>query len=260
MQTFKRIVSDSIHFSKRDFTSSYKNSLLGYSWIILNPLMMVVLYVGVFGYIFGGTFDGGDDKIEYGLGIFLGLTLFNLIAESLGSSANLILTKRGLVEKVVFPLEVLPVTGWFTAIYKCVIPLSIAIILCSLHTRNLHGSLLLTPLILLPLFMFAGSVYFLFSAFGVYFRDILNFTNLLARGLFFASAIFYPINKVPKDFQIFLYINPIAVLIDQMRSAVLWGTPPDYFVLFLLYLVASLVLLISIVCFRKLKSGFADVV
>lgn len=257
--TLHKIISDSYRFSKRDFSLNYKNTFLGYAWIVVNPVLMVILYVAVFGYIFGGSFDGNNDKVEYGLGIFIGLTLFSFVAESLGSAPNLIITKRNLVEKVKFPLEILPVTSWFTGSYKCIISLALATTISCLHTGNLHLELVWLPLLLVPLFILSGAITFFFSTFGVYFRDISNLSNLLSRGLFFASAIFFPIEAVPEDYRIVLYLNPVAVIIDQIRTVVLWGGTPDIKILLFTYLGVMFFFVISVYMFRKFKEAFADV-
>src|SRR5580698_9693880 len=106
-------------FTVRAVESRYRGSFLGIFWAVLNPMLMLSIYFVVFGLIFGGHFR--DQKVEslkdYAMAMFLGLTLFQLLAETLGASPLLITANVNLVKKVVFPLDILPLAQsgglWF---------------------------------------------------------------------------------------------------------------------------------------------------
>ncbi len=97
-------------FTVRAIEVRYRGSYLGILWAVLNPLLMLGIYFAVFGVIFTSHYGRLKDETatDYAMAMFLGLTLFQLIAETLGASPVLIVGNANLVKKVVFPLEVLP--------------------------------------------------------------------------------------------------------------------------------------------------------
>src|SRR5882757_10050444 len=94
-------------FTLRNVELRHRGSHLGLIWSLLNPLLMMGLYVFVFGYIFGGKFSvlPNETKIDYALAIFLGLTVFQIFAEVLATAPTVIISNPNFVKKVVFPLE-----------------------------------------------------------------------------------------------------------------------------------------------------------
>ena len=100
-------------FTKRNIQTGFRGSYLGVFWVVLGPLMMLGLYSFVFGVVFGGGFEsiqnGGErvrlEGVDYALGIFLGLSVLNLVSGALASCSTLIVSNPNFVKKVVFPLE-----------------------------------------------------------------------------------------------------------------------------------------------------------
>src|SRR5580658_4431140 len=97
-------------FTVRTVELRHRGSHLGLLWSVLNPLLMLGLYMFVFGFIFPNRFGvlPKETPVDFALALFLGLTLYNVIAETLGVAPTLIVSNPNLVKKVVFPLDVLP--------------------------------------------------------------------------------------------------------------------------------------------------------
>src|SRR5436309_2615897 len=117
-------------FTLRNVEIRHKGSHLGLVWSFLSPLLMLGLYVLVFGYIFGGSYGvvPGETRLDYALGMLLGLTIFHLVAETLGVSPGLIIANPNFVKKVVFPLEILPVANVAGALFHMTISLVFVVI------------------------------------------------------------------------------------------------------------------------------------
>ncbi|QXD32525.1 ABC transporter permease [Candidatus Pelagisphaera phototrophica] len=255
-----KILRDSFFYSKSEFTTKYRDSVIGGLWIVLNPILMLGLYVLVFGYIFGGSFSPSGTKMEYGIGIYVGLSLYGLIGETLSSAPNLILSKSGLVGKISFPLEIIPLTSLLQSIYRFLISIFISLIFAIFYKLEISPILFILPIIVVPVLLLACGIAFLFSALGVFFRDLQNVTNLLSRGLFFASAIFYPINSIPEDIFNYLKYNPVVLAIDSARNLILWGEIPNYNQLIYLYCFSIVTFIVGLTVYRNLKKAFADVI
>src|SRR5687768_12437756 len=97
-------------FARRMIEQRHRGSFLGLAWTVITPLLSLAIYTFVFGFVFGGNFTGLPDEtnLDYSLGIFLGLVLFNFLSEVLSQSPSVIVSQPNLVKKVVFPLEILP--------------------------------------------------------------------------------------------------------------------------------------------------------
>jgi lipopolysaccharide transport system permease protein len=247
-------------FTVRNVELRHKGSYLGILWSVLNPLLMLALYVLVFGYIFGGSFGRpGESRLEYGLGIFLGLTLFHFASEVLVTSPAVIVTNPNFVKKVVFPLEVLPAANVGAALFHLLIGLGLALLGVLFYGPGLTVHALWLPVILFPLLLAALGLNWLFSALGVFLRDIGQLMQFLSLALLFASAVFYPVSKIPGAAWTFLRYNPVLLAIELTRDAVLWREPLNFVHLAYLYGFGLVACYAGFAVFRRLKPAFADV-
>lgn len=248
-------------FTLRNVELRHKGSYLGFIWAVLNPLIMLALYVLVFGYIFGGKFGTvpGENAIDYGLGIFLGLALYNFASEVICVAPTVIADNANFVKKVVFPLEVLPASTAGAAVVHLLITLILVAVGAVCFGRGLPASAPLLLVVLVPLILGCLGLAWLFSALGVFLRDIRQVLPALTTGLMFASAIFYSHAKIPATAWMFLRFNPMIHAVENARALMLWGTPVHGYGLLYLYGTALLSLAFGWWTFRKLKPAFADV-
>ncbi|MDE3083983.1 MAG: ABC transporter permease, partial [Verrucomicrobiota bacterium] len=140
-------------FTVRAIELRHRGSYLGMFWSVLNPLLMLGLYVFVFGFIFNGHLrpHSGDTRVDYSLGLFLGLILFNVIAETFGVAPTIIISNPNLVKKVVFPLEVLPLAQLGAFWFHLLVSLGLLLIGILIMGRSLTlTGLLWLPVLLLP--------------------------------------------------------------------------------------------------------------
>src|SRR5665213_1112014 len=126
-------------FTLRNVELRHKGSHLGLIWSFLNPLLMMGLYVVVFGYIFRGSFGvlPHDTRVDYALGIFFGLTLFQFVAEVMGLAPIIIISNPNFVKKVIFPLEILPASNVGAALFHLMIGLVLALLGALIFEREL---------------------------------------------------------------------------------------------------------------------------
>jgi lipopolysaccharide transport system permease protein len=238
-----------------------KGSHLGLLWSVLNPLIMLALYVLVFGYIYGGRFGvlPNETKTEYGLGIFLGLALYNFVSDLLCSSPVSISDNTNFVKKVVFPLEVLPAALVGSAFVHLLITLGLVAIGVVFFGPGLSLSCLWLVVVLIPVIMWAMGIAWAVSALSVFLQDIRQLLPAMATGLMFASAVFYPPSKIPAAVWTVLKYNPLIHAIEGARAVMLWGQPLNWHAMLYLYGTGALAMLCGFWIFMKLKPAFADV-
>ena len=247
-------------FTLRNVEVRHKGSHLGLIWSVLNPVLMLGLYVLVFGYIFGGRFGvrPQETPVDYALGIFLGLTLFHFVAEVLGVSPGIIVGNPNFVKKVVFPLEILPAANVGGAVFHLLISLSLVFLCLVVSGTSLSAGALWLPVIVFPLVLFGLGLAWLISALGVFLRDIGQVMQFLSTALMWASAVFFTAQKYPAAWT-YLRFNPLLLAIDLTRDAVLWARPLNFHHLGYLYLAGFAIFYFGHLAFRRMKPAFADV-
>ena len=245
----------------RDITGKYKGSALGAAWSLLTPLLMLAVYTFVFSEVFQSRWTAGEDQgtLDFAVNLFTGLIIFNLFAETVNNSPDLITRNPNYVKKVVFPLEILPAVTLGSAMFNGAASLVILLLFKGLAAGGIPVTAAWLPLVCAPILCLCLSASWILSALGVYLRDIGQATGVLTSILMFLSAVFYPIESLPERWQPLLSANPIAYTISQARNVLIEGIPPNVPVLITFTAVGVLACEASLILFRKAKRGFADV-
>jgi lipopolysaccharide transport system permease protein len=252
-------------FLFRNIKSRHKGSMLGPFWIIINPLLMLVLYVFAFGVVFGGRFTdlNQETTLDYALGVFLGLSVLGIINGVIGTSPTVILSHPNFVKKVVFPLEILPtaIVGAFA--YDLIISFCLCTIGIIFLGPGLTISFLLVPLIILPIFKIALGLSWFLSALGVFIRDVSQIGSFVGLVLLYSSGVFYSADKAQEKAPViweFLKWNPIFYIVDNLRQIMIWGGEPNWNFVLYSYVFGFAILSAGAWSFNRLRPAFADVV
>jgi lipopolysaccharide transport system permease protein len=249
-------------FTWREVQGRYRGSFLGLLWSFINPLVLLLIYTFVFGVVLQARWPQApiDNLSEFALVIFCGLTAFNIFSECVGRAPGVIVSVPNYVKKVVFPLEILPVSVLGGALFHALISLIILLAAGVLLTGALHWTILLLPLIALPLIFLSLGLGWFLSSLGVFVRDINYTVALLVQVLFYMTAIFYSIDIVPEPFQTIIRWNPLASIVENFRRVILWGSLPNWPELVLWLLLTGAILMLGYAWFMKTKKAFADVI
>lgn len=227
-------------------------------WPFLQPILMLTVYSFTFGYILKARGGLADNNSLYVLLLFSGLIIHHAFAEVISKSVRLILSNQNFVKKVVFPLEILPLTLCFSILINLTVSLVILFFaitfLVGLPGVNALWSLLVI-IIFIPTML---TVSWLLAAVGVFLRDIGQVTGILSHALLFLSPVLYKLENAPEIMQTLLRINPITVIIEQLRETLIYSRIPDFSVLGFYFLISSTCAVIAYFIFMKFKSIFAD--
>ncbi len=250
-----------IHASaKREILGRYRGSTLGLLWSLFNPIFMLAVYTFVFSVVFKARWDtNSDSKTEFALVLFAGLIVFNLFSECINRAPTLITSNPNYVKKVVFPLEILPITSLYSAIFHTAVSIFVWLFAYIIFFGTPHLTVLYLPLIILPFCLLVLGLCWLLSSLGVFLRDVSQLTGLATTVMLFLSPIFFPATALPSAYQKIIYLNPLTPIIEQTRDVVFWGRSPDLMVLGVYWIAATLVAWLGFVWFQKTRRGFADV-
>lgn len=252
-------------FTRREIEGRYRGSFLGLFWSFVNPLVMLLIYTFVFGVIFKSRWPQAKTNSlgEFAVVLFCGLIAFNTFSECVNRSSGLIVTVPNYVKKVVFPLEILPVSVLGSALFHLLVSLSILMVANLLISGTVYWTLLLLPLVALPLIFLSLGLGWFLASLGVFVRDVTYTVTLVVQVLFFMTPIVYSVDtlkNIPGAVQIIMRLNPLASIVENFRRVVLWGEQPSWLGLALWLLGTGTIMVLGYAWFMKTKKAFADVI
>ncbi len=250
------------YFVQRQLTRSYQGSFLGFLWVFLSPLLLVALYTLVFSQIIGIRFNtvAGDSSLNFGLYLYCGLLPFMAYSETMSQSVNIVRSNASLVQKVVFPSEMLPLTSVITAFIDKLFGLSaLLVVLVVLNHRLEWTLLLLPPFLMLQLIFNLGLSYF-FAVVGAYLPDVREALNTVVRASFFITPIFWSADRVHGKMRLVVDLNPVAYLVGMYRDLVLEGKLPNGMATLWFGLFSVGLLAVGFTLFVRVKRQFPDLI
>jgi lipopolysaccharide transport system permease protein len=250
-----------LQMTRREVVGRYRGSLMGMAWSFFNPLLMLTVYTFVFSVVFKARWGvgGGDDKIDFAMMVFVGMILHGVFAECVNRAPGLILGNVNYVKKVVFPLEILPWVALGSALFHMCISLVVLLLAQLVMKFYLPWTMLLFPIVLLPLALGTMGFAWMLASLGVYVRDIGQMTGIFTTVLMFLSPVFYPISSLPLEYQTWMRLNPMTFIIEEGRNVLTHGRMPDLLGWGLYLGAGLLVAWAGFWWFQKTRKGFADV-
>ena len=250
----------------REIQSRYRGSLMGFVWSIVTPLLMLATYTFVFQYVFQARWGvttlvaGQETELPFAIVLFLGLIIHSLIADTLSRSPGLILQNANFVKKVVFPLEILSLVNLLSSLFHFLISFMLLLVFVFISLEHVPIETFYLPLVLLPYFLLLLGLGWFLSALGVFLRDIQHIMGTLTMLMLFLSPVFFSVERLPENIQTFIWLNPIAVIVENARMVMLYGEAPDFQALTIYSLCAITFTSAAYYFFQKIRPGFADVV
>ena len=245
----------------RNVEASFRGSILGKAWTALVPLLRLAVYTTVLGFILRVKWPGHENRpLDTALLYFVGLTFYDFFMEAINAAPGLMHDNVNFVKKVVFPLEILPVSAIGAALVRLGVTAAILLIFFLVIRGAPPLASLAIPLIVAPFaFLVLGFVWFL-SALGAYVRDLRQLMGVVALVTMYLSPIFFPLTMVPARARAFFFVNPLAFPIESTRAALFSGVWPNWPALAAYAAIAWLVAAAGYRWFLHVKPGFADVV
>ncbi len=240
----------------REIKARYKQSILGYAWIIINPLSQMIVYTFVFSVIFRFS---TESSVPYPIFIMPGLLAWIHFQTSITTSSLVLVGNSDLLRKVYFPREVF--------IYSVLVAKSVDLLLASLILFILmiayHISLSLNLFLVIPIFIlqliFTAGLSFIVSALNLFYRDIQFLINLILLLWMYLTPILYPIYLVPDKYLWIYKLNPMVGIIRGYRAAV-FNQPLDLIALSWSVVFSLAIFIAGFLLFKKWEKIFADIV
>ena len=247
-------------FVKRDFVSSFKQTILGPLWFFINPIFTTVVYLIVFGNIANLSTDGAPKILFY----LAGVTLWNYFSSSLGGTSNVFVGNAGIFGKVYFPRLVMPITIVFSNLMRFGVQFLLFIVVFFYYWYKGEVTpnwwVLFTPIFILMMSLFALGVGMIFSSLTTKYRDL---SMLLTFGIslyMYATPVIYPTSMLSAKIQPYAKYNPLTGIFEGFKYA--WMGVGEFNPIMLVYSTIIILILLAIgtVIFNKVEKGFMDTV
>ena len=234
----------------------YKQSALGFSWAIVQPLALMGIYTVIFS-IFTRVPTGST---PYFLFVLAGILPWTFFQTAVSSSATGLVSHTHLITKVYFPREILPVTYVVAALFDFLIAAVILIVVMIWQHVHLTATILYVVPILATETVLASGIALLLSSMQVKFRDIGIAMPLILQLWMFGSPVIYPYDQVPVRFRWFYDLNPMAGIVENFRRVVIQGLGVDLHSLGISALIAVVLLPIAYLYFKHREATMADII
>ena len=230
----------------------YQSSILGFTWSLLNPLLMMLVLYFVFSNIFKAT------QNNFALYLLIGIVSWRFMANGTSSSITSVVGKPSLVTKVHIPRQVLVLSTVLASFISSILEFVVLVPLLFILGVGLSPNILLFPVVHLIFFMMVYGISLILAALYVYYRDLNQIWDVIIQMGFFLSPIVYPLSTVPPEYLRYYMLNPVTVMIQMYRDVLLYHNAPTLADLSFTLLTAATIILLGSLVFKRLERRFAE--
>ena len=246
-------------FTWRDIKVKYKQTVLGFVWVILQPFVMMVIFT----LVFSQAFSDPKMNLPYPIFVYSGLLLWNIFSSGITSAGNSMVTNANIIKKIYFPRLIIPISSVLVSLFDFFMAFIIyigMIFYYHVHVTFLKSLVFIpTGIVLTCIATFGLGT--LLAALNIKYRDFRYIIPFLVQGLLFLTPVIYPVSIISSKYFWLKYVmacNPMYAPVTIFRGVIL-SNPLDYQLIGISTISALLFFFIGIYYFRKTESYFADV-
>ncbi len=247
---YRSLVSNLI---SKDLKVRYKNSVLGYFWSLLNPLLMMLVFTFVFTQLLGETIE------HFAVFVLIGLLAWNWTATSVSEGTQSLIDNSPLISKVYFPRVLLPVAVVLSNGVNYLLALPVLFAAMAVARMEFTPWILYLPVIIFVQVTFLTGLAILLSAFQVVFRDTMVLVSVGLLAWFFLTPIFYQIEDVVPDMVQYMYwLNPMASIVAELQTVLYYGGVPDPLFMARTFAQSVVLLIFALFVFRRVDHRLGE--
>jgi len=245
-----------VQLTLREIKSKYKQSILGYAWVILVPLFNLLVLTVVFSF-FVRIRTGA---IPYTIFLFVGLVPWTFTSNAISAATSSVVSNSTLITKVFFPREIIPLSAIAAKLLDFFLISLILILFIVFYRIPFHLSLLFVPLIFIIQLCLVCGISLILSSVNIFFRDVENILGVFLMFWMYLTPVLYPPQLVPVKYLTIYNLNPMTPLINAYRNVILYGIGPNWSSFLYSVICSIIALTLGYIIFRKLEKSFADVI
>jgi len=244
---------------RRDFQQRYVGSAAGWIWGVVHPLVLLLSWTFIFQIVLKAKLPPGSVTQNYTMFLFCGMLPWLLFQETVLRSAPSMVEHATLITRTLFPAEVVPVSIFLSSLIHHLIALVLVMVASALVLKTISPMVLLLPLYMLFIGLFAVGVGWFVASLNVYLRDTAQVLTVLMTLWFYFTPIMISEKQIPARFQSLIRLNPMAWVVRAYRDRLLSALWPSWQELAVLAAYSLAAFIAGGLFFRHLKRGFADV-
>ncbi len=206
----------------RDLLLRYKQTVMGFAWALLMPLLNTAIFSFVFMRV-----APIQTRVAYPLFAYCGLLAWNFTASALRFSVTSLTSNTNLVTKVYFPREIFPFSAVAVSFVDYAIAATVLVALMIYYRVAPSSAILLLPMVVAVHVMFTAALALLLAMANLFYRDVKYLFDVFLTVWMFASAVVYPIDAVGGRVGALIRANPMTGMVEAYRSVLLYGAAPD---------------------------------
>ena len=248
----------------RDIVTSYKQTILGPIWFIIQPISTTIVYMFVFGKLAGIPTDGIPEALFY----LSGITFWNYFSESMTKTSDTFLANQAIFGKVYFPRLIVPMSITITGLIKMSLQFVVFIIIYiyfvakgTVSKPSIYA--LLLPILIFILSSLSLGLGIIVSSMTTKYRDLKFLIAFSVQLLMYSTPVIYPLSVMDGKYKKFMWIiqaNPLTAVLETFRFGFLGHGRFSWFALGYSLLFSSIILLFGIIVFNRVEKSFIDVI
>ena len=234
---------------KKNFSSKYKDSVLGIFWTILNPLLLMALFTICFSTIFGRNIE------NFPVYFLCGWCAFSFFTTAISASMNSLKGNKNILQRTPAPKYIFVLGAVISELLNYIIMLILlGIVMIFTHAPFYFPTILFSVIPIISLLVMITGLGLMLSVVCGYYTDVIHLWNVVSLMIMYASAIFYPMSIIPEQYRQFLILNPLYWIIDQLRCFIYFGIFPQRLYIFNSLLLSMIIFVFGVIIFKKYES------
>ena len=239
----------------RDIKVLYAQTVLGFSWAILNPAIQIV----IFSIVFGKVADIDTDGIPYVLFATVAIIPWTYMSESMSAASQSLVAGKAILGKIYFPRVLFPLTPILAKLVDFIISLTILVLVMIFYQVTPTWNLLLLPVLVLAMILVPTGIGMWLAALAIRYRDVKFAMSFLIKMLIYSAPIVYSASAIPESIRFWYSLNPVVGVIEGFRACLL-GTQLEWQFIVPGLLTSVVVFLSGALYFRRMERVFVDVI
>jgi lipopolysaccharide transport system permease protein len=249
-------------FVRRDFVSTYKQTILGPIWFFIQPLLTTLTFIIIFGQVAKLSTDGLPQPLFY----LAGTTVWSYFSQTLTATSTVFIANAAIFGKVYFPRLTMPVSIVISNLVRFLIQFGLFLAVWTFYLvrsgNNVHPNWLiaLTPVLLILMGLLSLGLGMIFSALTTKYRDLAMLLTFGIQLLMYATPVIYPLSSIPAKFKWLILANPMSAVVETFRYAFLGSGSFSWAYLGYSAAITAVILFAGTVIFNKVEKSFTDTV
>lgn len=245
-----------LQLTLREIKARYKQSILGYGWAILVPLVNLL----VLSIVFSNLFRVPTGDIPYPVYLFVALVPWMFLTNSITLATSSVLANASLITKVRLPREILPLSSISARFLDLFLTSLVLLIFLAFYGVTLSQTVFYLPLIFFVQLMLIVGVSMFLAATNVFFRDVEHMLGVVMMVWMYLTPIIYSPELIPANLRFYFYLNPMTAIVNSYRNVILYKLPPDWGAFSYSVVFSATVLVLGLIYFKNRSRFFADTV